>query len=165
MGVDPTIIEYIKTLTLQAENPIGHIRIETSNINPKEYLGFGTWQLWGAGRVPVGVNTSDTDFNTVEKIGGNKSINLSHVHSTANHTLTENEMPNHWHRTWIRDDSSSTYGDGYDSYFYGKGRYYNPVSSAGGSQPHNHGNTGSAGSTSQNIMNPYITCYMFKRTK
>lgn len=37
----------------KAENPVGHIRMETTNTNPSTYLGFGTWVLWGSGRVPV----------------------------------------------------------------------------------------------------------------
>lgn len=44
----------------------------TSTI-PLTYFG-GTWVAWGSGRVPVGINTSDSNFNTVEKnrrcIGG-----------------------------------------------------------------------------------------------
>ena len=39
------------------------------NTNPSTYLG-GTWVAWGAGKVPVGVDTTDTDFATVEKTGG-----------------------------------------------------------------------------------------------
>ena len=41
--------------------------METTNTNPATYLGFGTWISWGAGKVPVGVDTADTDFATVEK--------------------------------------------------------------------------------------------------
>lgn len=34
----------------------------------------------GTGRVPIGVNASDSDFSYVEKTGGSKTINLSHKH-------------------------------------------------------------------------------------
>ncbi len=47
---------------------------------------WGTWAAWGGGRTPVGVNTADTSFNTVEKTGGAKT-----------HTLTVQEIPNHDH--------------------------------------------------------------------
>ena len=30
----------------------------------------GKWEAWGAGRVPVGVNASDSDFSTPGKTGG-----------------------------------------------------------------------------------------------
>ena len=41
--------------------------METTSVNPSAYLGFGTWELWGKGKVPVGVDSGDSDFNTVEK--------------------------------------------------------------------------------------------------
>ena len=65
---------------------VGCLIMDTKNINPSTYLGFGTWELWGNGKVPVGVDPNDTDFNTVEKIGGEKK-----------HTLTTAEMPSHTH--------------------------------------------------------------------
>lgn len=71
---------------LKVENPVGHIRMETTNVNPATYLGFGTWQYWGQGRVPVGVDASDNDFNTVEKTGGEKK-----------HTMTLAELVDHTH--------------------------------------------------------------------
>ena len=66
--------------------PVGKIVMSTENINPAEYLGFGTWKAWGSGRVPVGVNTENSDFNTVEKEGGEQS-----------HSLTIDEIPEHSH--------------------------------------------------------------------
>ena len=56
---------------------VGKLIFDTKNVNPATYLGFGTWQLWGAGRVPVGINTNDGNFNTVEKTGGNKAVDIS----------------------------------------------------------------------------------------
>lgn len=64
------------------KNPIGKIIFSTENVNPAEYLGFGTWEAWGSGRVPVGVDTGDTDFNTPEKETGSKTKSIpSHNHS------------------------------------------------------------------------------------
>ncbi len=137
-------IDQIKTLideAILANNKkkyhVGKIIISTNNINPNAYLGFGTWQIWGAGRVPVGVDTSQTEFNTVEKTGGEKT-----------HTLAINEMPSHYHE--VGDDKNA----------FGAGSYPNnrvlagaglKTSSAGGGQAHNN-------------LQPYITCYMWKRT-
>ena len=61
--------------------------MSTSSTNPGTLFG-GTWEAWGSGRVPVGVNSSDSDFSTVEKIGGSKTINLSHSHTVSSHTHT-----------------------------------------------------------------------------
>lgn len=66
--------------------PVGTILMSAVNTNPSTYLGFGTWSAWGSGRVPVGVNTSDTNFSTVEKTGGSSTV-----------TLTEAQMPSHTH--------------------------------------------------------------------
>ena len=43
----------------------------------------GTWVAWGAGRVPVGVDTTDTDFDTVEETGGTKSVTLTAAQEIA----------------------------------------------------------------------------------
>ena len=126
---------------------IGKIVMSTSNTNPSEYLGFGTWVLWGSGRVPVGVNESDSSFNTVEKTGGEKS-----------HTLTINEMPAHSHRIsdydWATMTKRQTSND-INQYYNPNGWTYDqmsPVSqNTGGSQAHNN-------------LQPFITCYMWKRT-
>ena len=81
-----------------ASHPIGSIEINISGANPSTYLG-GTWIAWGSGKVPVGINTSDTEFNTVEKAGGSKTHThtYSHTHGVPgvahNHTINSHY---HW---------------------------------------------------------------------
>lgn len=70
---------------LNSVYPVGSIYMSVNNTNPSTIFG-GTWVAWGSGKVPVGVNTSETEFNTVEKTGGEKT-----------HELTTNEMPEHSH--------------------------------------------------------------------
>lgn len=65
--------------------PVGSIFMSSSGTNPGTYLG-GTWVAWGSGRVPVGVNTSDGNFNTVEKTGGASTV-----------ALTTAQLPSHTH--------------------------------------------------------------------
>lgn len=72
----------IDVLDLYNVWPVGSIYISVNNTNPSTYFG-GTWVSFGAGRCLVGVDTSQTEFNTVQKTGGEKK-----------HTLTVNEMPN-----------------------------------------------------------------------
>ena len=55
-----------------ASHPVGSLFETTVSTNPGTLYG-GTWAAWGGGRVPVGVNTADSDFNTVEKTGGKKT--------------------------------------------------------------------------------------------
>ena len=54
--------------------PIGSVYTNaTDGTNPGTLLGFGTWASFGAGRVPVGIDSSDTDFDTAEGTGGAKT--------------------------------------------------------------------------------------------
>ena len=88
--------------------PVGSIYISTSGTNPANLFG-GTWVAFGTGRTLVGINTSDGDFNSVEKTGGSKTRTLSvanipaHTHNyvkatgVGGHTLTVAEMPSHRH--------------------------------------------------------------------
>lgn len=66
--------------------PIGSIYMSVKDTNPADFLG-GTWERWGQGRVPVGVNEDDTIFEKAGNTGGEQK-----------HQLTTNEMPNHRHR-------------------------------------------------------------------
>ncbi len=68
-----TDINTLINSAVQKLYPVGHILMSSNSANPSTYLGFGTWVAWGSGRVPVGVNSSDTDFSTVEKTGGAKN--------------------------------------------------------------------------------------------
>lgn len=65
--------------------PVGAIYMSVNSTNPSSLFG-GTWVAWGTGRVPVAIDTSQTEFNTVEKTGGAKT-----------HTLSVSEMPSHTH--------------------------------------------------------------------
>ena len=119
--------------------PIGSIYLSVNNVNPTNLFG-GTWIAFGTGRTLVGVDTSQIEFNTVEKTGGEKT-----------HTLTINEMPSHNHDSngW----ASVTDGSGKYNVFgamNGGGKLV-PTRNTGGGQPHN-------------ILQPYVTCYMWKRT-
>ncbi|MCP4881866.1 MAG: hypothetical protein GY905_15090, partial [Gammaproteobacteria bacterium] len=64
--------------------PVGSIYTSISPTDPSTLLGVGTWVAFGAGKVLIGVDTGDDDFNTVRATGGAKT-----------HTLTEDEMPTH----------------------------------------------------------------------
>ena len=126
--------------------PIGSIYLSIKNTNPSSLFG-GIWEAWGSGRVPVGVDTAQTEFETVEKIGGEKT-----------HTLTVDEMPSHNHNVKYNTESgiatasvlgtdrtaSNTEGSS------GGGDWYVWTTGAGGDEAHNN-------------LQPYITCYMFKR--
>ena len=66
--------------------PIGAVFIAVVATSPATLLGYGTWSAIAAGRVLVGLDSGDTDFDTVEEVGGAKTV-----------TLTAAEMPAHTH--------------------------------------------------------------------
>lgn len=66
--------------------PVGSVFLSTVATGPATLLGGGQWQAIGAGRVLVGFDGTDVDFDTLGKMGGEKS-----------HTLTAAEMPAHTH--------------------------------------------------------------------
>lgn len=180
-----TDLDDLKTEILKAENPVGHIRMETTNTNPATYLGFGTWVLWGSGRVPVGVDKSDTSFKTVEKKGGAKTVNTLHSHVIASHNhggntgstiLTINQIPAHTHDIWQTSGGStqSAYANSLSGGTVWRNNLRNVPDfskSKGGGEGHWHTiassgqqTTSTVGNGFSSLLQPYITCYMWKRT-
>ena len=121
--------------------PVGSIYISTNSKNPSNIFG-GTWERI-KGKMLIGVDEDDTDFNTSGKIGGEKE-----------HILTVNELAEHYHTTKAGTNVvSATNGD---SYIIGYGGVYGNTGarntqSTGGGQAHNN-------------MPPYYTVYIFVRT-
>ena len=56
--------------------PVGKVEIFYDNDDHSNYLGF-TWERTSIGKAIVGINSSDTDFNTIGKTGGEKTHTLS----------------------------------------------------------------------------------------
>ena len=61
--------------------PIGSTYITQENTNPSEILKFGTWERL-KGKVVVGLDENDADFNQINKTGGSKYIQ-EHYHKDA----------------------------------------------------------------------------------
>lgn len=135
--------EWVRDLML-AMHPVGDIKMSVVNVNPGTYLG-GTWAPWGSGRVPVGVDVAQVEFDTVEEIGGAKT-----------HTLTVAEMPSHDHAQKV-DSSYNAQSGGTPTHYAQNSDNFAAATGGlttgtrGSGQPHNN-------------LQPYITCYMFKRT-
>lgn len=154
--------------------PVGHILMTTRNVNPGTYLG-GTWVAWGSGRVPTGVSADDTDYNVSEKTGGAKTLNLAHSHTVNGHTHGLSDA-----RAAIGRSSKNINAISYTNGGNPRGIIFDRLLStapgiSGGSWEATdtvpiYGNTGSSspGTNSQlgskDIRQPYITCYMWKRT-
>ena len=66
--------------------PVGSVFIAVVSTNPATLLGYGTWAAVGAGRVLVGIDAGQPEFDTLGETGGAKTV-----------TLTATEMPAHTH--------------------------------------------------------------------
>jgi hypothetical protein len=88
--------------------PVGSVFIGVVSTNPGTLLGYGTWSAFGAGRVLVGFDSGDADFDTAEETGGAKTKAISAHSGTAvadhaSHTHTYTEVVNHTHDVTITD--------------------------------------------------------------
>ncbi len=157
-------------------------------------LGVGTWDSYAAGRTLIGVGSNGTTDYKVNTTGGTETSSMtlttenlpSHSHTydksssiTGSHVLTIAEMPSHNHVVQFAFAGNSETGSvntisGYP--ILNKSGEYNlgNVSNTGGNAGHTHSislssaSTGTVGSSKPiniNSIQPYITVYMYKRTK
>lgn len=120
--------------------PVGSVYTSVNNVNPSSLFG-GTWVSFASGRTLIGVDTAQTEFNTVQKTGGEKT-----------HTLTTTEIPSHTHMMIgtrsIPEDSSGPFKTPWSD---GNPINLRSTGSTGGGQAHNN-------------LPPYITVYFWLRT-
>lgn len=115
--------------------PIDSIYMSVSDANPSTLFG-GTWVAWGTGRVPVGIDGTQTEFDTVEKTGGHKKMQKhKHVKATVKDSAGA-------------ADTNGAYWAGASGSFPITGDIF----------------TGETGTGDSENLQPYITCYMWKRT-
>lgn len=156
-----------KACSLQDVYPIGSIYINASvATNPAILLGFGTWTAFGAGKVMVGLDEEDTDFDTAEKTGGAKT-----------HILTINQMPIHTHiqnaHTHIQNAHTHSYKDRInegtaEGNVNGTNAGGRDITRTSGSTIATNQNTtatnqNTGGGEAHNNLQPYIVVYMWKR--
>jgi microcystin-dependent protein len=144
--------------------PIGSVFIAVVSTNPVTLLGYGTWSAFAAGRVLVGIDAGQTEFDTVEETGGAKT-----------HTLVVGEIPAHNHS--VTDGThrhAERLGGDLPAYTGSGGASDNIATSSTGnnlvdrqytdyaSSAITIQNTG--GGAAHNNLQPYIVVYMWKRT-
>ena len=225
-AIDGTCTKFSNELSnfLNKIYPVGTIYTSTTSTNPSSFLG-GTWEAYGKGQTLVGIDGNQTEFNTVGKTGGAKSVSYtpsgsigstgltisqipSHSHSydkanstTGSHTLTIAEIPSHSHSfvqggaalviesnantsgletgtgiQWLVKNgwaNGATKALSYIGSSGGGGGHTHPISTTSTStgtagkgttsDGHTHSFTGTAATI--NNLQPYITVYMWRRTK
>ena len=125
------------TTTLLNVYPVGCVYTSVVATSPQTFFG-GTWVAFGSGKVLVGVDANDTDFDTVEEAGGSKT-----------HTMTEAQLPAHTHNVIAMELAEGT-----------NNRTGGGELSASTTIESESTGLGQA----FNIVQPYVTVHMWKRT-
>lgn len=154
--------------------PVGSVFIAVVSTNPGTLLGYGTWSAFGTGRLLVGIDSGDTDFDVVEETGGEKTKTIAQANlpdiSTGSGTAHTHTQDAHTHNFLPRSgttgsvssivtgtlDTSSTISGANQPHI------QNATATNQNESAHTHSLGGSG--TALNVMNPYIVVYMWKRT-
>lgn len=141
--------------------PVGAVFIAVVSTNPGTLLGYGTWSAFGAGRVLVGLDSGDVDFDTAEETGGSKTVTL---------TAAESGLPQHTHiqnahshgLTRFPTTTGSSSGFTADTSMSGTPTAVTQVTQDATAVNQNAGPA--AASQAHTNLQPYIVVYMWKRT-
>lgn len=142
-----------KSAILEAVYPVGSIYMSMVNTSPAGILG-GTWEAIAAGRTLVGVNTADGDFNSPNKSGGNKI----HAHLPGDMIAEMGAF----------DGEISAFGytaskKGLDAFNFGI-KHASGINTDIANSRVNHGTRIVGASDTSSSLQPYLTCYMWRRT-
>lgn len=150
--------------TLKKVYPVGSIYMSTVSTNPATLFGFGTWEAMPAGRVLLaqGKSSWGTTYNA-GSTGGE-----------ATHTLTVGEIPSHTHGASANTTGEHKHGAPATGNYNGGGTGFDD---GGGNNPNytrcytsingNHSHTITINNTGSNQphnnLQPYVSCYIWKR--
>ena len=97
-------VETLQNSLFLKTHPVGSIYVTTnsseSTAAQMNALYGGTWEAYGSGKTLVGIDTSNSNFNTVNKTGGSTSQSI---------TLTTSNLPSHSHTVTAKGSVSSTF--------------------------------------------------------
>ena len=140
--------EKLQSEVYEAIYPVGSMYVNfTDNTNPATLLGFGTWSAV-EGRVVVGYDAAQTEFNASEKVGGHKAVG-SHTHTIGSIFLAAGT-------------GSFTLNDRNGDALVGTDNANNGVNGEYWGGTKNTGANAAAGDSGN--LQPYIVGYVWKRT-
>ena len=148
------------------EFPVGYILISAVNTNPSTFIGYGTWGNIGAGRVLVGLDSGDPDFDTLGETGGAKTVTLTEAQIPA-HTHTQNSH-NHTQDSHSHTQASTTTATGSTSNRLGTNDTSSTAVNTGGTVATNQAatavNQNAGGGGSHPNVQPYLVVYFWQRS-
>jgi len=173
--------------------PIGAIYISVDDTTPDTLFG-GTWSAIGAGRVLVGIDAGDVDFDTVEEPGGAKTSTpdahaVTQPSAHSNHVFTQPSAHSNHVFTQSAAHAAKNTDAGADSALHPSGTSGTHVAAAthahnitqythsggavdahsahanGAVDAHSaHADTAVVAHAAMSIVQPYLVVYMWKRT-
>ena len=155
---------FVDTATSAAAYPVGAIFTTVTAYADSAAvvtaIGGTTWVAFAAGKMLIGLDSSDTDFDTAEETGGAKT-----------HTLTASEIPDHNHVYKYVNGQGSGSGVNFAGSSTALSFNYKKTDTDSITNTTNHSRDETSitsgtypGGGSHSIMNPYIAVYMWKRT-
>lgn len=119
--------------------PVGSIYISINSKNPGDIFG-GTWERI-KGKMLVGVDEDDSNFNISGKTGGEKEVTLGTEHIPPHDHIIRANIPNSGGNDTLILKNTAYWSSGVEMH----------TNTTGEGQPHNN-------------MPPYFTCYIWYRT-
>ena len=153
--------------------PIGSIYFSTTQTNPQAELGIGEWRTFnqGTGRVLVGIDQFNSNFNILGLRGGEKAVRLTNFN-----------LPSHDHDYSVGVDGDTSHRHTFTGTYHSNKSYAGKTGSWSRSaiswrsrhtfhtnyaeSEHEHQNTYSnntGGGRAHNNLQPYITVYIWIR--
>jgi hypothetical protein len=146
---------------LLAVYPVGAVYCSVVNTSPSTLFG-GTWSVFAAGRVLVGLDSGDTDFDTAEETRGAKTTQSS-AQSFAG--TPSSVIVNHVHVQSLPTGQSGSQNSGTrDTTTTGSGAdALSTANPTGGAASYTPAGTNTPG-VATSVVQPSIVVYMWKRT-
>ncbi len=143
------VIQIVRNSIFNSVYPVGTIYMTVTEVNPHELFG-GIWISWGSGRVPIGVNTTNPDFNSIERLGGS----ASHTHTLDSAAaMIGSDLCQQNTLAFAARNVGDLFGTTYT--------LIAPNKEKSTQRSHNTALTGTTDSSGN--LPPYITCYIWKR--
>lgn len=163
---------------------IGAVFISVVSTNPATLLGYGTWSAIGAGRVLVGLDSGDANFDTVEETGGAKTVAISGSISAPTISGSTAAEASHTHAVTAAGTNAAIAATGDAAVAVGTGASNaasrththaapaftgsSVTSGAGSSHLHAAGTLAASAPTftgdATSVVQPYLVVHIFKRT-
>ena len=149
---DDEVASYLNTLESQISNmyPVGSIYTSTTLSTPSsvhDALG-GTWETYGSGRVLVGLDATQTEFDTLGETGGSKNQILRAWIGAVDGSSYK---IGYWHDNWTFTPTGSMYvvTGSAQSNSYSSVNHTTIVTQKSGAEP--------------TTLQPYVVVYMYKK--